>query len=61
MSKIINQIRFIGGALSLIIITILFSILYINQKGKTDSAVINIAGKQRMLTQKISKDRKSTR
>lgn len=56
MSKIINQIRFIGGALSLIIITILLSILYINQKGKTDSVVINIAGKQRMLTQKISKD-----
>lgn len=56
MNKIINQIKFIGGALSLIILTILLSILYINQKGKTDSAVINIAGKQRMLTQKISKD-----
>lgn len=56
MNKIINQIRFIGGALSVIILTILLSILYINQKGKTDSVVINIAGKQRMLTQKISKD-----
>ncbi|MCH9741100.1 MAG: type IV pili methyl-accepting chemotaxis transducer N-terminal domain-containing protein [Epsilonproteobacteria bacterium] len=56
MNKIINQIKFIGGALSLIIMAILFSILYINQKGKTDSVVINISGKQRMLTQKISKD-----
>lgn len=56
MNKIINQIKFIGGALSLIILAILLSIMYVNQKGKTDSAVINIAGKQRMLTQKISKD-----
>jgi len=56
MSKIINQVKFIGGALSLIVVAILFSILYINQKGKTDSTVINIAGKQRMLTQKITKD-----
>ena len=56
MEKITNQIKFIGGTLSLIIVAILFSILHINQKGKTDSNVINIAGKQRMLTQKITKE-----
>ena len=56
MEKITNQIKFIGGTLSLIIIAILFSILHINQKGKTDSNVINIAGKQRMITQKITKE-----
>ncbi len=56
MGKITNQIKFIGGALSLIIITILFSLYYINQKGKTDSNVIDVAGTQRMITQKITKE-----
>ncbi len=56
MEKIINQIKFIGGTLSFIIILALLSFLYINQQGKTDSAVINVSGKQRMLTQKISKE-----
>jgi len=55
VEKITHQIKFIGGALSFIIMTILLSILYINQTSKKDSIVINIAGKQRMLTQKISK------
>ncbi len=56
MKKITSQIKFIGGALSLVIIAIVASVIYINQKSKYDSKVINIAGKQRMLTQKISKE-----
>jgi len=56
MKKITSQIKFIGGALSLTIIAIVVSVIYINQKSKYDSIVINIAGKQRMLTQKISKE-----
>ena len=56
MKKITSQIKFIGGALSLTIIAIVASVIYINQKSKYDSIVINIAGKERMLTQKISKE-----
>lgn len=56
MKKITSQIKFIGGALSLTIIAIIASVIYINQKSKYDSIVINLAGKQRMLTQKISKE-----
>ncbi|WP_281950728.1 type IV pili methyl-accepting chemotaxis transducer N-terminal domain-containing protein [Nitrosophilus kaiyonis] len=56
MKKITSQIKFIGGALSLTIIAIVASVIYINQKSKNDSIVINIAGKERMLTQKISKE-----
>jgi len=56
MKKITSQVKFIGGALSLTIIAIIVSVIYINQKSKYDSIVINIAGKQRMLTQKISKE-----
>ncbi len=56
MKKITSQIKFIGGALSLVIIAIVASVIYINQKSKHDSVVINVAGKERMLTQKISKE-----
>ncbi len=54
--KITSQIKFIGGTLSFIIVMILLSIFYINEKSKSDSIVINIAGKERMLSQKISKE-----
>ncbi|HIE35420.1 MAG TPA: hypothetical protein EYP79_04410 [Campylobacterales bacterium] len=56
MTKITSQIKFIGGTLSLVIVAIVASVIYINQKSKNDSIVVNIAGKQRMLTQKISKE-----
>ncbi|WP_200763966.1 type IV pili methyl-accepting chemotaxis transducer N-terminal domain-containing protein [Nitrosophilus alvini] len=56
MRKITSQIKFIGGALSFFIIAIIFSVIYINHKSKTDSVVINVSGKQRMLTQRISKE-----
>jgi methyl-accepting chemotaxis protein len=56
MNKITNQIKLIGGMLSFMIAAIVFITVYINQTSKQDSVVINVAGKQRMLTQKITKE-----
>lgn len=56
MVKITSKIKFIISVLSIIIITIGGVTVYLNDKTSKDSNVINIAGKQRMLTQKISKE-----
>jgi hypothetical protein len=46
----------VGGSLSLIIVCIITLTVMMNEKSKKDSLIINISGKQRMLTQKISKE-----
>ncbi len=56
MTKITSQIKFIGGILSLMIVSIVLITIYINHTSTQDSTVINVAGKQRMLTQKITKE-----
>jgi hypothetical protein len=56
MQKITSKIKFIGGVLSLMLATIVGITVYINHASKQDSVVINISGKQRMLTQKITKE-----
>jgi len=54
--KISTKIKFYGLILiSLMMIAIMVTI-YFNNKNVKDSLLINIAGQQRMLTQKISKD-----
>lgn len=45
-----------GGLLSFVIIFIISLTVMMNQMSKKDSYIINIAGKQRMLSQKISKE-----
>ncbi len=56
MTKITSQIKLIGGVLSLMIVFIVLITIYINHTSTQDSLVINVAGKQRMLTQKITKE-----
>lgn len=56
MYSIVNKIKFIVAGLTGLIIFIIISTIFLNQKDKQDATVINIAGKQRMLTQKISKN-----
>lgn len=56
MRTITSKIKLIGGMLSLIIASIVGITVYINHASKQDSIVINIAGKQRMLTQQIAKE-----
>ncbi|MBE0490713.1 MAG: type IV pili methyl-accepting chemotaxis transducer N-terminal domain-containing protein [Sulfurospirillum sp.] len=55
-SSIGKKLKFIGGLLSFIIISIIIVTVYMNNKSKKDARIINIAGKQRMLSQKMSKE-----
>ncbi len=56
MNTITNQIKLIGGMLSFMIAAVVLITVYINETSQRDSVVINVAGKQRMLTQRITKD-----
>ncbi|HRF56188.1 MAG TPA: type IV pili methyl-accepting chemotaxis transducer N-terminal domain-containing protein [Campylobacterales bacterium] len=56
MNKITTQIKLIGFSLSVIAIALVLLTLFLNQKSKNDSNVINMAGKERMLTQKMAKE-----
>jgi methyl-accepting chemotaxis protein len=55
-TKISTKIKFIGALLMSLMVVIISITIYLNQKNVKDALVINIAGKQRMLTQKISKN-----
>lgn len=50
------KIRFIGSLFVALMGLILITTTYLNTKNKKDALIINIAGKERMLTQKISKN-----
>lgn len=56
MNKITTQIKLIGFSLSIIAIALVLLTLFLNQRTKNDSNVVNIAGKERMLTQKMAKE-----
>lgn len=56
MNKITTQIKLIGLSLSIIAIALVSLTIFLNQKSKNDSNVVNIAGKERMLTQKMAKE-----
>ncbi|MGM0519821.1 MAG: type IV pili methyl-accepting chemotaxis transducer N-terminal domain-containing protein [Campylobacterota bacterium] len=51
-----TKIRVIGLLFIILISTIILTTIFLNNNNKKDAMVINIAGKQRMLTQKISKN-----
>ena len=51
-----KKLHFAGGTLSFIIVCVITLTVVMNEKSKKDSLIINIAGKQRMLTQKMSKE-----
>lgn len=55
-NTISKKIKTIGAILFLLMISIIIVTIYLNAKNKKDALVINIAGKERMLTQKISKN-----
>ena len=55
-STISKKIKTIGGILFILMISIIVTTIYLNAKNKKDALIINIAGKERMLTQKISKN-----
>lgn len=51
-----KKIKVAGGMLSLVFVLVIILSVLMNERSKKDSLIINIAGKQRMLTQKISKE-----
>ncbi|WP_331775787.1 type IV pili methyl-accepting chemotaxis transducer N-terminal domain-containing protein [Sulfurospirillum sp. 1612] len=56
LTGINKKIKVVGGLLSLIVVLAIIISVLMNERSKKDSLIINIAGKQRMLTQKISKE-----
>ncbi|PUE66005.1 type IV pili methyl-accepting chemotaxis transducer N-terminal domain-containing protein [Arcobacter caeni] len=54
-NTISTKIKLIGIFFIILMTSIIITTIYLNEKNKKDAQVINIAGKQRMLTQKISK------
>ncbi|MBL0686711.1 MAG: type IV pili methyl-accepting chemotaxis transducer N-terminal domain-containing protein [Sulfurospirillum sp.] len=51
-----KKLHFVGGTLSLVIVCVIVLTVIMNDRSKKDSLIINIAGKQSMLTQKMSKE-----
>lgn len=54
--RISTKIKTIGVFFFLLMLSIILTTIYLNQKSEKDALIINIAGKERMLTQKISKN-----
>jgi len=55
-SKITTKIRILGASLVFTMLILISLTIYLNQKNSKDATIVNIAGKERMLTQKISKN-----
>ena len=55
-NTISTKIKFIGILFIVLMTSIIVTTMYLNEKNKKDASIINIAGKQRMLTQNISKN-----
>jgi len=55
-NRISTKIRILGAGLIFTILSLIVLTIYLNQKNTKDSLIINIAGKERMLTQQISKN-----
>jgi nitrate/nitrite-specific signal transduction histidine kinase len=55
-NKISTKIKLIGALLIILMASVIVTTIYLNQQNIKDATVINIAGKQRMLTQKIAKN-----
>ncbi|RXJ94419.1 hypothetical protein CRV00_07565 [Malaciobacter molluscorum] len=51
-----SKIKTIGLIFVILIASVIATTIYLNAKNEKDALIINIAGKQRMLTQKISKN-----
>jgi len=51
-----KKIKILGAFLLLTVFFVISVTIYLNQKNKKDALIVNIAGKERMLTQKITKN-----
>jgi nitrate/nitrite-specific signal transduction histidine kinase len=55
-NTISSKIKILGALLVALMLSVIVTTIYLNQQNAKDALLINIAGKQRMLTQKISKN-----
>ena len=55
-NKISTKIKLLGGLLVILMLSVISTTIYLNQLNIKDALIVNIVGKQRMLTQKISKN-----
>ena len=55
-NKISTKIKLLGALLIFLMASVIVTTIYLNQQNIKDALLINIAGKQRMLTQKIAKN-----
>ncbi|MDX4040207.1 type IV pili methyl-accepting chemotaxis transducer N-terminal domain-containing protein, partial [Aliarcobacter skirrowii] len=55
-NSISTKIKIIGILFTLLLLSIVTTTIYLNDKNHKDATIINIAGKQRMLSQNISKN-----
>ena len=55
-STISTKIKVIGILFTLLMASIVATTIYLNNKNEKDAMIVNIAGKQRMLSQNISKN-----
>jgi len=56
ITRISTKIKALGALLIVLMLSVITTTIYLNKQNEKDALVINIAGKQRMLTQKISKN-----
>lgn len=55
-NKISTKIKVLGAVLIVLMLGIIAITIFLNQKNVKDALIINVAGKERMLTQKIAKN-----
>lgn len=55
-NKISTKIKVLGAVLIVLMLSIIAITIFLNQKNVKDALIINVAGKERMLTQKIAKN-----
>ena len=55
-TRISTKIKILGALLIALMLSVIGTTIYLNQQNEKDALVINIAGKQRMLTQKMAKN-----
>lgn len=56
VTSISTKIKVLGALLTVLMLSVIAITIYLNEQNQKDALIINIAGKQRMLTQKISKN-----
>jgi len=55
-NTISRKIKLLGILFAILMLSIINTTIYLSEKNKKDALIINLAGKERMLTQKISKN-----